>query len=95
MKVLETMAICFGLESISSLAISNIFVDSDCLEVVKLLNDKDVDISEVPSFITETKERGGELGVVAYSHVHAVKMSWLTVLLVKFKFLTLSCLRWV
>lgn len=64
------MAICFGLESISSLAISNIFIDSNCLEVVKLLNDKGVDISEVSSFITETKERGGELGVVAYSHVH-------------------------
>lgn len=40
-KVLEGMVICSSLESISSLAISNIFVKFHCLEVVKLLNDKD------------------------------------------------------
>lgn len=44
MKVLEVMVIYFGLESFSSLSILNILVESDCLEVVHLLNDEVVDI---------------------------------------------------
>lgn len=63
------MTIYYGLESISSLFISNIFVEYDCFELIKLLNGEAVDISKVSFFIGETKERGDELGVVAFSNV--------------------------
>lgn len=47
------MAICYGLENISSLHISNVVVESNCLEVVNLLNDALVDFSKVSFFIAE------------------------------------------
>lgn len=37
-KILKAMTRCFGLESISSLNLSNVQVESDCVKVVKLLN---------------------------------------------------------
>lgn len=66
-KLLKAMVICFGLETLSSISVPNIMVEFNCLEVISLLNDVTVDFSEV-SFFIEAKERGGELGVVPFSH---------------------------
>lgn len=55
MKILEGMAISFGLESILLLNLSNILVEFDCLEVVRLLNNKTVDLSEVSFSVDEVK----------------------------------------
>lgn len=54
-KTLEALAICYGLESISSLNLTNILVEIDCLEVVRLLNDVTLDIFKVSFFIDEAK----------------------------------------
>ncbi|XP_038886170.1 uncharacterized protein LOC120076417 [Benincasa hispida] len=69
-NILEAIAICFGLEILSSIDISNIMVESDCLEeVINLLNDDVVDLSEVSFCSEEAKDRGGNLGVISFSHV--------------------------
>lgn len=63
------LEICYRLESLSLICISNILVESNCLEVISLLNGVVVDIFEVCFFIVEAKECGNTLGVVAYSHI--------------------------
>lgn len=55
-KLLEVMSICFCLESISSIHILNIVVESDCLEFVSMLNDVTVDLSKVSFFVVEAKK---------------------------------------
>lgn len=61
--------ICKGLKSISSLNLTNILVETDCLEVVRLLNDVAVDMFEVSFFIDEAKNWGCGLNVISFSHV--------------------------
>lgn len=80
LKILEAMTICFGLEILTSINISNILVESNCLEVINLLNDVVVDLSEVSYFIEEAKDRGGELDVVSFSMLVVFKFCQLTVL---------------
>lgn len=67
MKLIEGMTICYGLENLYSLSISNILVESDCLEAINL-HEITVDISNVSLFIGEVTGCGKALGVVAYSH---------------------------
>lgn len=51
MKIIEAMVICFGFDSLSSINIYNLLVESDdCLEVIKLLNDVVIDLYEVSFF---------------------------------------------
>lgn len=69
-KLLEATTIYSRLECISSIHISNVVVESDCLEVVNLLNDVTVDFSEDSFFIVEAKEQATELGTIYFSHVY-------------------------
>lgn len=65
-KLLEAMTICFGLENLSSIYVLNILVESNYLEVINLLNDGAVDLTEFSFLIEETKNRGDELRVVSF-----------------------------
>ena len=76
-KILEVVAISFDLESISSLNLLNIQVESNCLEVVNLLNNKTVDLSKVFFFVDETKAWSKDMRIVS-SHVRHKKMWWHT-----------------
>lgn len=69
MKILEGMAVSFGLESILLLNLSNILVEFDCLEVVRLLNNVTVDLSEVSFSVDEVKVWGKDMRIVSFSHV--------------------------
>lgn len=70
MKIIEAMVICFGFDSLSSINISNLLVESDdCLEVIKLLNDVVIDLYEVSFFIEEAKDRGRKLEIISFFHV--------------------------
>lgn len=60
------MTICFGLENLSSIYVLNILVESNYLEVINLLNDGAVDLTEFSFLIEETKNRGDELRVVSF-----------------------------
>lgn len=57
-SVFEAMTICEGLPSIFSLSVWIVLVESDCLEVVNLMNMVSLDLSEVSFFINETKFDG-------------------------------------
>lgn len=70
MKLLKAMAICFCLQNLCSISISNILVEFDCLEVINLLNDVAIDLSKVSFFIEEAKVRSSEMGVVSFSHIY-------------------------
>lgn len=50
MKLFKAMMICFRLETLTSIYILNILVESDCLEVINQLNDAVVDYSKVSFF---------------------------------------------
>lgn len=74
-KILEVVAISFDLESISSLNLLNIQVESNCLEVVNLLNNKTVDLSEVSFFVDEAKAWGRDMRIVSW-HTWWRKQLW-------------------
>lgn len=57
-KLIEATTICFGLKNIFSLQLSDMLVESDCLEVVNMLNDEAVDISKASFYIEEAKDWG-------------------------------------
>lgn len=70
-KVLEMLAICLGMEGISSIHILNLMIESDCLEGVKLLKDEVIDLFEVSFFIDDqAKVWSCELSVISSTHVH-------------------------
>lgn len=57
-SVFEAMTIREGLLSIFSLSVWLVLVESDCLEVVNLMNMVSSDLSEISFFINETKSDG-------------------------------------
>lgn len=59
MKLLEAMSIYSGLENLSSIHVSNILVESNCLEIINLLNDVGVDFSKVFFFFIEEADSQG------------------------------------
>lgn len=64
------MTICFGLETLTIICVSNILVESDCLRVINL-NDVGVDFSKISLSTNKVKIRDGKLGVVSFSHVQS------------------------
>lgn len=83
-KFLEALTICFGLENLSSIHISNIVVEFAWLEVINFFNDISVDFSKVSFFIEETKDRGSGLGLSRSLMFAVVNMCWRIMLHVKF-----------
>lgn len=59
MKLLQAMSIYSGLENPSSIHVSNILVESNCLEIINLLNDVGVDFSKVCFFFIEEADSQG------------------------------------
>lgn len=62
-KTLEAMTIYIGLESIAKIPHLNFLVETDCLEVINLLNNTVDDITEVSFFIEEAKAWSSALGL--------------------------------
>lgn len=71
MKILEAMAIyASDLKVFHRLIYQKNIVESDCLEVVKLLNDESIDISKVTFFVDETNAVGNEMRIIiSFSHI--------------------------
>lgn len=68
-KTLEAMTICLGLENIFEILHLNLLVESNCLEVINLLNNTLDDIAKVSYYIKEAKTWCCVLGVISFSHV--------------------------
>lgn len=68
-KLLEATTICSSLETISSLHIPYVVIESKCLEVVNLLNDAAIDFSKV-SFIVKVKDHAKVLETVNFAYIH-------------------------
>lgn len=68
-KILEATTIYEALNCIMSLNIHHILVTSNCLEVINLLNDPSMDLTNISFFIDEAQSLALEMCKVYFSHV--------------------------